>query len=295
MTVTPRPPRQTLVVLIMFALGGFGCSGTTTSPSAGTPPGTPAIVALTLDSSRILTGRESAPAVFVELQGGTRQGVAAALATSNGAVISVTPSGMLKGENLGTATVTASYRGFTATRSMTVEPDYTGVWSTFYTVTACADHGEFLASGWCRQVSSGPMPVSIGLGRVGAGVNVYRSLEGTAVFGSVPCRLTLRVNDDGSASGHCSFSLYSPSFTLEIGDDRVFLYSPVEVPITLKWDRFSLGSSFPWIVFLSSGSLVRQTNQLLPGGTWDPGGVPAAVTAFPSVSSTAQLIDRFRR
>ncbi len=178
---------------------------------------------------------------------------------------------------------------------MTVEPDYTGVWSTSYTVTACADQGEFLASGWCRQVSSGPMPVSIGLGRVGAGVNVYRSLEGTAVFGSVPCRLTLRVNDDGSASGHCSFSLYSPSFTLEIGDDRVFLYSPVEVPITLKWDRFSLGSSFPWIVFLSSGSLVRQTNQLLPGGTWDPGGVPAAVTAFPSVSSTAQLIDRFRR
>lgn len=295
MTITPRHQRQNVVVLIVLSLGAFGCSGGTTSPSAGTPPGTPAIVALTLDSSRLLTGRESAPAVFAELQGGTRQGVAATLATSNGAVVSVTPSGMLKGENLGTATVTASYRGFTATRSMTVEPDYTGVWSTSYAVTACADQGGFLASGWCRQVTSGPMPVSIGLGRVGTDVNTYRSLEGTAVFGSVPCHLRLRVNDDGSASGHCFFSLYSPSFTLEIGDDRVFLYSPVEVPITLKWDQFSLRSSFPWIVFLNSGSLARQTNQLLPGGTWEPGGVPAAVTAFPDVSSMAQLIERFRR
>ncbi len=67
------------------------------------------------------------------------------------------------------------------------------------------------------------------------------------------------------------------------------------VPLTLRWNRFSLDGTFSWIAFLSGSSLARQTNQLLPGGTWDPAGTPADAAAYPPVADLPQLVDRFRR
>jgi hypothetical protein len=293
--LTPMVWCRRSLVCVLFGLGLNACGGSNPAgPSySPPPPGTPAIVAISIQPpGHVLSGSEVVLNVLAVLQGGTSRPIAPTLTSSSPSTVTVGAGTAIMGKDVGTATITATYQGFTATRAITVEPDYAGVWTQRYNVITCTDERVLRTADWCRRLTSGSLPVMFALQRLNDDAG-FRSLDGIAVWGSVPSYISLHVNDDGTASGSYSF-VFPPSFPLEIGDERVLLYSPVSVPLSLRWEQYSLRGSWPTVTFYPGG-LARQQIELAPGAAWDPHQSPPAMTAFPPVTAIAELLDRFTR
>jgi len=80
--------------------------------------------------------------------------------TSDAAAVTVDGSGLATAAAVGTATITAAYRGSTARRTIRVLPDYGGRWAGTFFVTSCGVEGAFKAE-WCDPVRGASFPARL--------------------------------------------------------------------------------------------------------------------------------------
>jgi hypothetical protein len=103
----------------------------------------------------ILTGVPSSYTVSGSFSNGTIGNVMATWRSSNPAVATVDPTGLLEGRSQGSVMVTASYQGREVSKSVQVVNNYGGRWEGQYRVLSCQDSGDLTDhdGGWCRTVS----------------------------------------------------------------------------------------------------------------------------------------------
>jgi hypothetical protein len=80
--------------------------------------------------------------------------------SSNPGVATVDAAGRLEGRAHGSTTLTATYSGRTASKTVQVVNNYRGTWKGRYVIRACRDTGELADrdGGWCR---AGPYRVGL--------------------------------------------------------------------------------------------------------------------------------------
>jgi len=141
--------------LLMAALFGLSACGGGRSPSAPTPSPTPAVttVSVSINPSTDLLklqGTESFTATAA-LSDGSSKSVSGTWASDASAIASIDSSGKLTANAAGQATITVTYDGVKATRSVRVVPDYQGSWTGDYRVLSCQDSGDFAREEWCES------------------------------------------------------------------------------------------------------------------------------------------------
>jgi hypothetical protein len=142
-------------VVIGVVVAGCGKSAPATpTPSVSSLALSPATDYLKLKA----TEKFSATATYTN---GAAETVNASWSSDNQAVATVDASGSVTGVGAGQATITATYQGKAATRSLRVIPDYSGNWSGSYATTSCQVSGDFRQD-WCLGVQ-GSFPATLNL------------------------------------------------------------------------------------------------------------------------------------
>jgi hypothetical protein len=146
----------------------------------------------------LLTSTSTSYTVRATLADGTTRTVLSAWTSSDPTIATIDANGRLEGRAHGSATITASYPGGSASKVVRVVNNYAGTWVGSYVIRACSDTGQLTDhdGGWC---AAGP-------GRVGAGaIGLLLTLvqggsdltEITGTLGSYPETLTGSVMADG--------------------------------------------------------------------------------------------------
>ena len=137
----------------MVACGGKG-GGSPTAPSAPTPTITGLSITPATDLIKIKASESfTATATFSD---GSSRPVPATWGTDTPGVATIDSSGRATGVASGQATIFADYPGAQrATRLLRVVPDYHGRWRGDWSVTACAEEGDW--RGVCREFTIGSL------------------------------------------------------------------------------------------------------------------------------------------
>jgi hypothetical protein len=100
----------------------------------------------------ILTGVPTPYTASGSFSNGTSGNVTATWRSSNPAVATVDPTGLVEGRSQGSAMVTASYMGRDVSKRVEVVNNYGGRWEGQYRVLSCQDSGDLTDhdGGWCR-------------------------------------------------------------------------------------------------------------------------------------------------
>jgi len=100
----------------------------------------------------ILTGVPTPYTARGSFSNGTSGNVTATWRSSNPAVATVDPAGLVEGRSQGSAMVTASYMGRDVSKRVEVVNNYGGRWEGQYRVLSCQDSGDLTDhdGGWCR-------------------------------------------------------------------------------------------------------------------------------------------------
>jgi hypothetical protein len=208
---------QSLVVLGLLAFA-VGCDGK--SPVQPSQPGTAVTGLAITGADAVVTGGSANYTVTATFGDGSTRTILPAWTISNPGVISVDSMGRVEGRAHGSATLTASYNGQSASKTVQVFNNYAGTWEGRYIVRACADTGDLTDhdGGWCK---AGPE-------RVGSVLGIAMTLvqSGSEVTGRLPCcdgTITGIVRADGRLN--LSGSVTEPDFdypeiaigTLQVG------------------------------------------------------------------------------
>ena len=130
-------------VLMATACGSDSSSGGG-SPTTPTPPSTPAPTSLTISGSETLrTGQSESYTATLTLSNGTSQAASPSWASGNSGVLTIDSSGRAHAASQGSATITATTQGVTATRTISVYQDYQGTWTGTYRIRVCTEQGVF--------------------------------------------------------------------------------------------------------------------------------------------------------
>jgi hypothetical protein len=137
----------------MVACGGKG-GGSPTAPSAPTPTITGLSITPATDLIKIKASESfTATATFSD---GSSRPVQATWGTDTPGVATIDSSGRATGVASGQATIFADYPGAQrATRLLRVVPDYHGRWRGDWSVTACAEEGDW--RGVCQEFTIGSL------------------------------------------------------------------------------------------------------------------------------------------
>lgn len=141
-------PTRLLAVLGLAAVAN-GCGGKT--PAAPSQPATTVSGLAITGADAILTGLSigyTAKATFAD---GSTRTIAPVWTSSNPAAASVDSMGGLTGRNHGTTTLTATYEGRSASKTVQVVNNYAGTWEGRFVIKACTDTGDLTDhdGGWC--------------------------------------------------------------------------------------------------------------------------------------------------
>jgi hypothetical protein len=187
-----------LVLVLAFLVFTMRCGDK--SPTRPTGSGI-AVAGLAITGpDAVLTGVSASYVVTATLADGTSRTVTAAWTSSNPAIASVDAAGRLEGRAHGSTTVTATFEGRSASKTVHVINNYGGTWEGSYVIRACAATGDLTNhdGGWCE---AGP-------GRVGtvAGIRMQLVQRGTdlseitGTVGSFRESITGSVSPDGRLS-----------------------------------------------------------------------------------------------
>src|SRR5205085_7443559 len=88
-------------------------------------------------------------------------------ATSDPSIATNDANGRVTALRFGPVTITASFQGRSATRTINVVFNYGGTWTGTYAVRACDQTGIFLSSRYCQNASLEPLPLSLELTQTG--------------------------------------------------------------------------------------------------------------------------------
>jgi hypothetical protein len=123
------------------------------APSVSGPAG-PTVLTLTLGGTDALrTGGVAHYSATATFSDGTSRAVTPTWASSNTGVGFIDPAGRFEARGHGSANVTASLGGQSASKQVAVINDYGGTWSGEYIVSSCTGKGEFAAL--CRDSGVG--------------------------------------------------------------------------------------------------------------------------------------------
>lgn len=183
-----------LAVLGLVAVAN-GCGDKT--PAAPSQPVTTVSGLAITGPDAILTGLSTGYTANAAFADGSTRAIAAVWTSSNPAAASVDGMGGFTGRTHGSTTLTATYEGRSASKTVQVVNNYAGTWEGRYVVKACADSGDLTDhdGGWCL---AGP-------GRVGTVYAITMTLlqggknlnEITRTFGHSRDTITGEVTADG--------------------------------------------------------------------------------------------------
>lgn len=221
------PRRHSLVVLSLLAFA-IGCDAKT--PTQPSQPGTAATGLTIKGADAVLTGSSTDYTVTATFGDGSSRTILPTWAVSNPGVASVDSMGRLEGRAHGSTTLTATYNGQSASKTVQVFNNYGGTWDGRYIVRTCTDTGDFTDhdGGWCK---AGPERVGSVLRLV---INLAQS--GSEVTGTLPCcrgTITGIVRADGRLN--LSGSVIEPDF-----DDREIAVGTLQVG---PWESSLEGTS----------------------------------------------------
>jgi len=200
-----RGKRTTAVLrlaIVIFAILAAACSDKS-NPAAPASPSPPTVSSLAIIGDEgVLTNTSTAYIVTATLSDGTTRALMPTWSSSHPDVASIDSDGLLSGRVHGSATLTASHDGRSATKTVQVVNNYGGTWNGTYVVKACTDSGDLTNrdGGWCR---SGPGRVgnvgSIALALTQTGSHLS-DITGTLVGDDVGRNITGVVTPDGRLS-----------------------------------------------------------------------------------------------
>ena len=120
-------------------LAAAACDHPPTQPTTVVPDTKPTLLTITPATSLLKVGGSETFSAFAVFPDGSGQSVAAQWSIDQSAVATVQSTGVLMAVGAGMATITATYRERSASRSLRVIPDYAGTWEGTVTVVECVD------------------------------------------------------------------------------------------------------------------------------------------------------------
>lgn len=205
---------RTVVIALLttvVACGGSGGGG----PAAPSPPA-PTITGLSITPATDLIRIKASEsfAVTATLSNGSSQSVQATWGSDTPGVATIDSSGRATGVANGQATIFADYQGQRATRLLRVVPDYHGRWRGDWSVTACAEEGDW--RGVCREFTTGS------LWALNLGVTQTRdTVTGTTDFGDDlpgPVSGTIRTSGHLVVSGTYTITIEGLPMEVTVSD-----------------------------------------------------------------------------
>lgn len=145
-----RPVNLIVVVVVLIALAA-GCQGK--NPAAPSQSAAQTVTGLVITGvDTVLTGSVTSYTVTATLSDGTTRTVTPVWTSSDPGVGSVDSSGRFDGRAHGSTSLTASYLGRDALKTVHVVNNYAGTWNGQYTIRTCDDSGDLNDhdGGWCR-------------------------------------------------------------------------------------------------------------------------------------------------
>jgi hypothetical protein len=131
----------------------------------------------------------------------------------------ITTAGRFNANVQGVTTITASYQGRTASKSVSVVNNYGGTWAGTYILRACDQAGAFRTANWCQGLGGvgATLPFSLALNQ--AVSNDRTQLTGTLALGALAGNVSGNVTADGRMvlGGSYGVSSSGITFTIQVG------------------------------------------------------------------------------
>ena len=274
--------RSATAWLVGVSIGVTACGGGNSTPTQPSTPPAPTVTGLVIGggSGPLRTGQSVTLNATVNLSNNTTQAATSpAWTSSNTTVASVDNAGVVTANNQGSATISVSAQGQTASMPVTVWQDYQGTWIGQYRIRVCTATGDFSAIGWCSSdfFNVGKLlPVRVIFTQTSS-----PAVNGTIELGTIVGNLRGNVFDNRHfvGSGTASFSSEGIVLTFTIG----------------TFDALASGTqmagSFVWNVG-ATGAAGQGYNELdLVGVTRTSGLTTSVRRTAPSVRTIPELFD----
>lgn len=234
---------QCFAGVVLFSLAVSACGEKSPSaPSTNTPPA-PTVSGLSIggDVGTLRTRQTQTLTATATFSNGTTQtATTPSWSSSNATVASVSEGGVVTANNQGSATISVTAQGQTATLPVSVWQDYQGTWTGLYRIRVCTATGSFGgAGGWCTPDGFGAgqsLPIRLTLTQQNGS-----SVNGSIELGDVVGTLAGTVYDSRRFIGAGSASLA----------DSGFIFSVNIGTIDLLASSSQLAGSFIWTVTVS--------------------------------------------
>jgi hypothetical protein len=182
------------VLMMVSAVTAVACGGGESSPTAPTSSA-PTVTGLSVTGlDAIRTNFYANFTAQSTMSDGSTQTVTPSWASSSPDVAAVAANGDVSGISNGAATITATYQGRSASRSVRIVSNFGGNWSGSYRITKCDQSAAF--AGWCVGIGGvgAVLPVALALTQGGAGRD---QVAGTISLGSITGNTSGNVTQDG--------------------------------------------------------------------------------------------------
>jgi len=190
---------QCFAGVVLFSLALSACRDRSPSAPSGPPASAVSGVSIGGGVETLRTRQTQALTATVTLSNGTTQAATSpSWSSSNATVASVSDVGVVTANNQGSATISVTAQGQTATLPVSVWQDYQGTWTGVYRIRVCTATGFLGPGGWC-------------------------SPEGFSVGQSLPIRFTLTQQNGSSVSGSIELGEIVGSLAGTVYDSRHFI------------------------------------------------------------------------
>lgn len=199
--------RAAALVCLLVAVSACSAGSSPTSPRPA-PPATANSIAITSGDDAIRTGFFSDFTVTATMSDLTTQIVTtqAALGTSDPSIATIDANGRVTPVRHGSVTLSASFQGRTAARTIAIVHNFAGIWNGTFAVRTCSESGIFVTARYCLNASNQALPVALELTQSGPRVDRISgliSLRGLAgpVSGEVTADGRLALTASYTAAG----------------------------------------------------------------------------------------------
>jgi hypothetical protein len=262
-------------VALVAGVLATGCSDRS-SRTLPTTPGPSTIASLVIGGDDVvLTGFFSIYNATATFPDGTTRIVSAAWVTSTPGVAVVDNAGRLEGRTHGSTTLTASYGGGSASKTVQVVNNYGGTWNGRVVIRTCDESGELGRDrGWCQAVRVGAeSAIKLSLVQTASTPNEVKATIGSGI--AAGARLAGVVSADGRLS--LAGSITIPDW--DIGDWATVRFEQWETSLV---DSDAMAGRWVERLVFASGGTVHQANELVSMTRSSTAATSASVLPLPS-------------
>jgi hypothetical protein len=219
-------PVNFIAVVVLIALAA-GCQGK--NPAAPSQSAAQIVTGLVINGvDAVVTGSVNSYTLTATLSDGTTRAVTPTWTSSRTDVASVDSAGRLDGLSHGATTLTASYMGGTASKTVQVVNNYGGTWVGQYVIKACDQSGYFERAGCESSGRVGQvLPITLALSQTGS---TKSEIRGTLVLNRFPYlsgvldrieqNISGVVTEDGRLilGGSSTIQSWDDTYTFQVGE-----------------------------------------------------------------------------